>query len=267
RNYWERNMKMIKNGIIHIGRYEKYMKLLRICLHLLIGKSLVKKIYSTEDTAERKELYEKKWNNLRWKFFCKVLLSRKTMSLLFTKDFFKYLPSESKSFGNHFAEKVKRAMTVLPLKENYFLTYILFGNYNEENLPYYLRKENHDLIQTRIDSIKIVSRNCHEFFKNLPNDCISKFNFTNIFEWISEDAFEDLLKETIRVAKNNAVITYRNLLVPRHHPVSLSGFISSNVELSKKLHSIDLSFIYNSYAIENILKQLSGKEVKPCVIE
>ncbi|HSR18062.1 MAG TPA: DUF3419 family protein, partial [Ignavibacteriaceae bacterium] len=81
RNYWERNMKMIKKGIINIGRYEKYMKLLRICLHLLIGKSIIKKIYSSENSLQRKELYEKKWNNLRWKFFCKVLLSRKTMSL------------------------------------------------------------------------------------------------------------------------------------------------------------------------------------------
>jgi S-adenosylmethionine-diacylglycerol 3-amino-3-carboxypropyl transferase len=175
------------------------------------------------------------------------------MSLLFDKAFFKYL-KENFSFGDNFAEKTRRALTELPVKENYFLRYILFGNFDERFLSYYLRRENYELIRSRLDRIKIVTDSCDNYFKSLSADSISKFNFTNIFEWISEEAFEDLLRETSRVAKNGAVITYRNLLVHREHPTRLSNIIESDKILAEQLHKNDLAFIYDNYVVERIIK-------------
>ena len=252
--YWEKNTKLIEKGIIHCGRYENYMKLLKTCLNILIGKRNIISIFFTEDVIERKILFEKKWENLKWKLFTKILLSRRTMSFLFDKGFFKYL-KEDLSFGNHFAEKVKKAFLSLPLNENYFLHYILFGNYDENYLPAYLRKVNYEIIKSRLDRIKIITDSCENYFNILPDNSISRFNFTNIFEWISDEAFENLLKETIRVAKNYAVITYRNLLVPREHPESLSQNIFSNKQVADELHQKDLSFIYNNYVVEKIIKE------------
>jgi S-adenosylmethionine-diacylglycerol 3-amino-3-carboxypropyl transferase len=176
------------------------------------------------------------------------------MSFLFDKGFFKYL-KEDFSFGNHFAEKVKKAFLSLPLKENYFLHYILFGNYDENYLPAYLRKVNYEIIKSRLDRIKIITDSCENYFNILSDNSISRFNFTNIFEWISDEAFENLLKETIRVAKNYAVITYRNLLVLREHPESLSQNIFSNKQVADELQQKDLSFIYNNYVVEKIIKE------------
>jgi S-adenosylmethionine-diacylglycerol 3-amino-3-carboxypropyl transferase len=253
RIYWDQNLKKISKRIIHCGRYEKYMKLLRNWLNLLIGKRIIKKFFEIDDSFERKELFDHKWNNWRWKLLTKILLSRKTMSLLFDKAFFKYL-KENFSFGDNFAEKTRRALTELPVKENYFLRYILFGNFDERFLSYYLRRENYELIRSRLDRIKIVTDSCDNYFKSLSADSISKFNFTNIFEWISEEAFEDLLRETSRVAINGAVITYRNLLVHREHPTRLSNIIESDKILAEQLHKNDLAFIYDNYVVERIIK-------------
>ena len=128
------------------------------------------------------------------------------------------------------------------------------GNYDDRFLPYYLRRENYGLIRNRLHKIKIVTDSCDNFFGRLPADSISKFNFTNIFEWISEEAFEDLLQETIRVATNGAVMTYRNLLVPREHSRSLSNQIVSDKISAEQLHEKDLAFIYNKYVVERIIK-------------
>ncbi len=261
KEYWDGKLKDIKRGVIHCGRYEDYMKLLRRCLRLIVSKRTIKKFFETEDRNIRKLLFEEQWNNRRWKLFTKVLLSRKTMSLLFDEAFFKYLKSEF-SFGEHFAKKVERALTELPIKENYFLRYILLGNYDEAHLPSYLCKENFGVIRNRLNRITIVTDTCDNYFRQLPEDSISKFNFTNVFEWMSEEAFTDLLNETVRVAKNNSVITYRNLLVPRRHPESLSHSIHSESELAGKLHNKDLSFIYDSYIVEQIEKQKI-----PCAIK
>jgi len=251
--FWNGNLKKIKNGIIHCGRYEDYMKLLRKGIRLLVGKRTIKKFFELDDINQRKILYEEKWNNLRWKLFTRALLSRKTMSLLFDEAFFKYL-KENFSFGDHFAEKTRKALTELPVKENYFLRYILLGDYDDRFLPYYLRRENYELIRDRLYRIKIVTDSCDNFFRQMPATSISKFNFTNIFEWISEEVFEDLLKETIRVAKNGALMSYRNLLVPRQHPSTLSDQIVSDKISAEQLHEKDLAFIYNKYVVERIIK-------------
>jgi S-adenosylmethionine-diacylglycerol 3-amino-3-carboxypropyl transferase len=254
RVYWDKNFKKIARGIIHCGRFEKYMKLIRNGLYLIIGKRVINQFFITKSSLERTQLFDKKWNNVRWKLFTRVLLSRRTMSLLFDKAFFAFL-EESFSFGKHFAQKTEWALKKLPIKENYFLSYILLGHfYGKEYLPVYLRRENFKTIKDRVDRIVIVNDNCEHYFSQLADNYISKFNFSNIFEWISAGSFEGLLRQTIRVAKDGAILTYRNLLVPRKHPDSLDHTIRSLDKLAGSLHKTDLSFIYNRFIVEQINK-------------
>ncbi|NIM91624.1 MAG: DUF3419 family protein [Candidatus Aminicenantes bacterium] len=253
--YWDTQEKKIKRGIIHCGRYEAYMRLLkRAIVKPLISRRVLMKFFEIEDPSERTALFHKKWENFRWWFLTRVMLSRRMNTLLFDKAFFTYL-DEKFSFGDHFAQKAKQAITQLPMKENYFLSYILLGKfYSDECLPQYLRPTNYKIIRSRVDRIKIVTDSCEHYFSSLPDSCISKFNFTNIFEWMSDQAYENLLKETIRVAKDKAILTYRNLLVFREHPVTLDNNIQSLKKAAKSLHEQDLSFIYNNYVVEEIHK-------------
>jgi S-adenosylmethionine-diacylglycerol 3-amino-3-carboxypropyl transferase len=254
--FWDGQRKKIQRGIIHSGRYESYMRLLkRIVITPLISKKTLMQFFETEDLAERAVLFRKKWENLRWWFLTRVMLSRRLNTLFFDKAFFVYL-DEKFSFGNHFAEKAKRAITQLPMKENHFLSYILLGKfYDEDNLPLYLKRENYDVIRSRVDRMEIVTDSCENYFSSLPDSSISKFNFTNIFEWMSDAAYEELLRETVRVAKDNAILTYRNLLVFREHPSTLNSNIRSLTKMAKSLHEKDLSFIYNNYVVEEIQKR------------
>jgi S-adenosylmethionine-diacylglycerol 3-amino-3-carboxypropyl transferase len=261
-DFWDNHTKEIKKGLIHSGRYERYMGLLRGVLIVLIGRKTINKIFDAQSSEERKIIYNKKWDNLRWKLFTRVLLSRTIMSLLFTKEFFSYL-NDKISFGDNFAQKVRKAVTELPVKENYFLTYILYGNYNQQHLPPYLQRDNYEKILSRLNRIKIVTGSCENYFKSLPDSAISRFNFTNIFEWVSTEEFENLLRDTIRVAKDKSVITYRNLLVRREHPYVLDKNIESGNELANRLHNIDMSFIYDRYVVEIIFKKETSCFTEP----
>jgi len=253
-NYWNQNTTKIRDGIMHCGRYEKYMRLLGGMLKVLIGRKIINRLFLTQRIEERRRLYDQYWNNYRWKIFTRIMLSRKTMSLLFDKAFFAYL-EESFSFGDHFAHKTEQAFKKLPVRRNYFLTYILYGNYNLFALPEYLRPENFDTVRERVSRIHIVTDTCQNYFSLIEDNSISRFNFSNIFEWMSEVEFENLLRETLRVAKDGSVMTYRNLLVLREHPYILNTSIRSLKELAVNLKSLDLSFIYNNYVVEKIEKE------------
>jgi S-adenosylmethionine-diacylglycerol 3-amino-3-carboxypropyl transferase len=255
RTYWDSQSPKIDEGVIHCGRYEHYMGLLRRWITRLMGRDLIEAFFAVEDCAARAELFHQRWENVWWWLFTKVLLSRITMSLLFDKAFFAYL-GKSFSFGKHFAGKAELALTKLPTRENYFLSYILLGRYyDEEHLPPCLKRENYVTIRDRVGRIEIVCDNCEHFFSSLPDDTISKFNFTNIFEWMSPKVYKKLLEETIRVAWDGAIMTYRNLLVFRERPLSLQAFIHPHRARARLLHEQDLSFIYDNYVVEEIHKK------------
>jgi S-adenosylmethionine-diacylglycerol 3-amino-3-carboxypropyl transferase len=252
--YWDDQDDKILMGILHSGRYEKYMLMLKKWLNMIVGKSLAEQLFACKTDQERQLLYDDKWNNLRWRCFTRIFLSRTMMTALFTGKFFDQL-DESFSFGDHFRSNIKRAITILPLKENYFLAYVLLGKfYDLLNIPVYLRKENFEKVKSRIGRIEIVTGSCKDFFHGIPDDSISKFNFSNIFEWMEPASFENLLKETVRVARDGSILTYRNLLVKRSRPESLARWIKPQKELSEKLHVADRSFIYRAYIVERITK-------------
>ncbi len=263
RSYWDGQAGKIEHGVIDSGRFEEYMKMIRVLLRMTIGDSAIESMFDARDSAGRESVFDSKWNNLRWQFLTNVILSRSTMSFLFTKAFFAQLDTGF-SFGNHFAERARTALIFLNPRESSFLTYILLGGYAcDESLPEYLKRENYDRIRANLDRLEIVTGSCADYFARLPRGCITRFNFTNIFEWMPADQFEATLRETIRVAGDNAVMTYRNLLVHREHPRSLDGFIKSDTTLAGRLHESDRSFMYNNYVVEHIHKREQRWDTKP----
>ncbi len=254
RGFWDNRPEKIEEGLIYCGRYEDYMKLLRKWFGRLVGRKVIHEFFEADGTGSRAALFREKWENLRWRVFTRVLLSRAVMSLLFDKAFFTFV-EESFSFGKHFAGRVEHALTRLPLKDNYFLSFMLLGRYfSEEHLPPYLRRENFEFIRERVGKIEIVEDDCGSYFRTLPDRSISKFNFTNIFEWMSPEDFEELLAETVRVARNGAILTYRNLLVSRERPQSMRSVIHPLRPIAERLHEEDLSFIYKRYVVERVWK-------------
>ena len=253
--FWDARPGTIAKGLIHAGRYERYMRLLRRTVLAGFGRRrLIERMFEAGDWAARQKLYRDRWQGAWWRFLTEVMLSRRLNTLLFDRAFFAYLDRDF-SFGRHFAAKAERALVELPMKENSFLSYILLGRfYGEAFLPVYLRQENFATIRDRLDRVEIVTDSCERFFAGLEDSSISKFNFSNIFEWMSPAAFEALLRETVRVARNGAVLAYRNLLVFRERPPSLSGNIRSRKGLAQALLGTDLSFIYDNYVVEQVEK-------------
>jgi S-adenosylmethionine-diacylglycerol 3-amino-3-carboxypropyl transferase len=253
--YWSNKKADLNRGIIHCGKYERYMHLLKKVFRILIGSKIINELFNASCIEEQRILFQKKWDNFKWKLFCRIFLSRAFASMLFDKAFYKYL-EPSFSFEKYYRSAVRRAVTELPARDNYFLAYILSGNYLIDNLPVYLKKENYQFIRDRVDRIKIVTSGCQEYLSSLPGDTISKFNFTNIFEWMSIEEFTLILLETLRIAKDGAVITYRNHLVTRNRPDIFADKIIPDMKLSLELRKKDRSFIYKAYVVERIKKNI-----------
>lgn len=255
REYWDSKPDVLQSGIVHCGRFEGYLRTVRRCTELLVGRDAIWALFAARSMDERREIYERKWTSLRWKSVTGALLSRSFMSLVFDPAFFAHL-DEPISFGAHFEQILRHAFVTLPVSKSPFLSYALLGYFrSHDSLPVYLREASVPIIRSRLDRVSIVHGDCGTYFRSRPADTFSRFNFTNIFEWMSRDTYEHLLRETIRVARTGAVMTYRNLLVRRSHPPVLNAWISTHGPRAQALHTRDLSFLYRTYVVESIHKE------------
>jgi S-adenosylmethionine-diacylglycerol 3-amino-3-carboxypropyl transferase len=255
RAFWDRRPREISKGIIHCGRFEHYVRLLGALTRTIVGEDVVHRMFCAHSPDERRRIYERFWDTPAWRMLTRLLMSRRFMSFVFDGAFFAQL-EENFSFGRHFEERIRHALIELPPRRSPFLSYALLGTFSEpDSLPLYLHEDNVPLIRNRIDRLNSIDGDCATYFRSCSASTISRFNFTNIFEWMPTDACTELLRDTVRVATDGAVLTYRNLLVRRSCPASLEKSIFPRSGQAASLHERDLSFLYRAYVIEVIHKQ------------
>lgn len=255
RRFWDSNLILIQRGIIHAGRFEQYFKIFRsFVLPFIHSSSTVRQLLGLNDLKSQNKFYNTQWDNWRWRFFIKFFFGNLMKGRGRKKDFYRY--TQIQDIGQHYLERAKYALTQIPIKTNFFIGYILTGTYlQKESMPPYLQENNFQILKKRVDRIIIVNKALEEFARTLPSSSISCFNLSDIFEVMSSNKYEAILRELILIAKPGARLCYWNNLVRRQHLPSLNQFLDLQSELSKKLYKKDRAFFYSNLVIERVLKK------------
>ena len=270
KNYWDFNKEAIENGIIHIGKFEKFFKIFRKrILPFVHNKKRIVKLLEKKSRQERTEYYNSHWNNFRWKLMFKLFFSRYVVGKLGRdKEFFRYA---EKNISEEMKERSRYALCELNPYENPYINYILTGNYRKDCLPYFLRKENFDKIRKNLHKVEIFQSSVEEYLDQIDFK-INKFNLSDIFEYMSAENYSKLMEKIYDNAEDNALLTYWNLIVERNSEkldykktdseIAVTGK-ETNVngkkyermkELDRKLHEKDMTFFYTDFVVEKVIK-------------
>ena len=258
KNYWDFNKEAIENGIIHIGKFEKFFKIFRKrILPFVHNKKRIGKLLEKKSRQERIEYYNSHWNNFRWKLMFKLIFSRYVVGKLGRdKEFFRYA---EKNISKEMKERSRYALCELDSYENPYIYYIMTGNYRLDCLPYFLREENFENIKKNLHKLEIVQNSVEEYLDGIDFK-INKFNLSDIFEYMSLENYRRLMKKIYNNADNNAILAYWNLIVERNSSKleSVEENIKNNFqrleELDKRLHEKDKTFFYTDFVVEKVIK-------------
>ena len=121
-------------------------------------------------------------------------------------------------------------------------------------MPPYLLAENFKTLQSAVDVIDVRTVELGSFLARMPDGSIDAFAFSNIFEWMPTDIFEECLRQTYRVARPDARLCYRNLLVRRRTPSALASLFRPETELAGRLLNRDRSWVYSNFEVAAIPK-------------
>jgi S-adenosylmethionine-diacylglycerol 3-amino-3-carboxypropyl transferase len=251
--YWENHLDIIKIGVINCGKFERYLaKFRKYCLPLIISKKKINKFLLLDSVEKQERFYKTYWDNWRFRLLFKIFFSKKGLEFGRDKQYFKH--SSKDKISDYYLKRVKHSLTEIPVRTNFFMHYILTGTIP---VPFkdhpYLDKSNFNKLKDILNHKKIefIGSDIHEFLKYSKEKLFSKFNLSDIFEAKTQEEYESLLKEIVRVSKNNSIVCYWNNLANKSDHCSINNLIKDK-EKSEKLYKKDRVHFYSRFIVETI---------------
>lgn len=253
--FWDHQDKILTDGFVMNGKYERFIRLAGKFLNLLQGKKRVLGLFSEKTKEEQALYFDKVWNTKRFHYLFKILFNKRMLAKRgLVADYF-HFDDGSKSFAESFYNRSRKAFRDIPVKGNYFVSLYLLGKYSNDNeVPGYLKRENFELIKLRVDRIKIITADAQGWLDSMPAESINCFALSNICELMSEKDTHRLFSAVSETARKNSRIIFRNLMIPREVPEDLRSSIVKDEALSKAIQFNDRSFVYGKVAAYTIYK-------------
>lgn len=270
RKFWDYNLYFIKKGIVYNGLEEKRLKTIGNILKFFIGKEKIENLFGLEKIEEQcrffydyvdgnianqliKLLYSRAFTILRLSYGMFVFSIFPLTGIKRTRD---EVQIDFQLAKNLFSQEkfVEELFTTTPLNDNYFASLMLLGYYTGGDcLPPYLKKEAFITLKKRVDNIKIETSSIQNILQRLPDNTITKFSLSNIFDWVSNIDFMQQLNDISRVGKNQARFCYFSTRIDRNIPDNVME-IQLQKQLAFQLIKDDKTHLYSDLEIGKIIK-------------
>jgi S-adenosylmethionine-diacylglycerol 3-amino-3-carboxypropyl transferase len=246
--FWDEHSKFVEEGIGGCGKFESYFRAFRtIILPLIHTRRRVLALLEGQPREERMAFYGRNWNNWRWQVLFRVFFSRRVMGALGRDpEFFRYVEG---SVSERILARARYALTELEPAKNPYMGWILTGRHSE-SLPFALREENFESIRRNLDKLEWRQAALEEVVES--GGAFDCFNLSDIFEYMSEQNYEEQLRRIISMSRSGARLAYWNMLAPRKRPEALAGDLDELADLAASLFARDKAFFYSAFVVEQV---------------
>jgi S-adenosylmethionine-diacylglycerol 3-amino-3-carboxypropyl transferase len=239
--YFRHHIALVRNGIIHQGKFENYFRIFReYVVPLIHSRKRVDELFRPKTAGEQYRFYHEKWNNMRWRMLFRIFFSRFVMGRLGRDPAF--FREAKTAVGETIYQSAGRHLETTAVFDNPYLDYQLRGRFTV-GLPYFLRPENFEKIRNNISRLQLFKG----YLTDVPNE--GKFdilNLSNIFEYMDKDTFRKQAEYLSTAVNAGSRMAYWNLLVPRKLSEVHNGF----EELP--LTGQDQCFFYQSFNVSRL---------------
>jgi S-adenosylmethionine-diacylglycerol 3-amino-3-carboxypropyl transferase len=250
--FWDANLRLIERGVVVSGRLERYLLAFGKLMRFLYGRKRIMRFFECESLEQQRAYYDKDIDGPLWRTMFDVFFSRTVMTRTKDKEHFRLV--DFRDFGKIFRARAEHAFTRIPSRRNYFLALILLGRYlDEDALPAYLARENFDVMRARVDRVEIVTGEIEQYLLGVPDGTFTRFNVSNLFDWIQTPIFIRLHEEIVRTGRNGARMANWNTLLARAIPSEVLQ-IERLAERGSELLARDRAFLYANFEVGVIRK-------------
>lgn len=250
--FWDARPERVAGGVGDAGKFENYFRLFRTrVLPLVHGRRRVAELLDTpRDPAARRAFYATRWDTWRWRLLFRVFFSRRLMGALGRDPaFFNYVEG---SVADRILARTRHALAELDPTTNPYLHWVLRGTHGAA-LPAALREENFLRIRENLHRFEWHLCTVEDWLARPESPRADAFNLSDIFEYMSPENTEAILRALIARANPGARLAYWNMLVPRSRPESLAAQLRPLPGLAAALHARDKAWFYSRFVVEEVV--------------
>ena len=248
REFWDALPEAVRGGIIHAGKFERYLRAFRRwMLPLVHSRRTIERLRASRSPEERRAFYQREWDTWRWRAVFRVFFSRAVMGRMGRDPAF-FAHVDGVPVGERVLARTRHALTEIPTDSNPYLAYIMTGTYPPEALPRYLRPEHTAAIRARLDRVRLVHGGVQE-----AEGPFHGFNLSDVFEYMSPAEHERLYAELVDRAAPGARLAYWNMLAPRSRPDGEAARVRRLEEAARALHAGDRAWFYGAFHLDEVV--------------
>jgi len=251
RVYWDSRRSTVERGVLDAGVTERFIRGVVAALQLLVHpRSRVERVLACASIDEQRAMFEREWDTPRWRAFFRVLLNRVVFRRAYDPAFFAHL--EQPSFAAHFRSRAEYTLTRLSVRDNYFLHQMLTGSYpahEPDGVPPYLGATGSRAISEASEALTLVDGSVTDYLKTLPEASVSGFALSNICEWLTPAAIDELFAQVARTARPGARLCFRNFVGWTEVPERWRAFVVEDRALGERLIARDRSVVQRRIAV------------------
>lgn len=252
-SFWSRRSVEIERGVIAQGRVEQYFSFIRRLLRLAHSRRRVEELFEQPTLEAQQSFYHERWNTPGWRALF-ALAHKRILDRVLDPSFYRYVDGEG--FAQRLRERAARCITELPVRSNYFLSWILRGRYGSDELgrPAYLAPGAATLLQHCANRLKVHHGDLRDYLRTMPDSSADKFYLSNVSEWLPDDELGPFFAEVARVARDGAIVCYRALMADRPLPASVGALFEERCAQSAALAARDRAFINVGFHVMTVRK-------------
>ncbi|HVF40837.1 MAG TPA: DUF3419 family protein [Gemmatimonadaceae bacterium] len=255
-SYWNANAGMIEKGVMGAGVSERFITALAaIVRNLVHSRERIDRLLACKTLAEQRCLYDREWNNRRWRALFSMLMNRRSFSRTYDPGFFANV--ENPSFSRHFQRLLEHALCDVPVSTNYFLHHMLNGTYpaaTPGGLPPYLDRTANQAIETGLSGLELVDGAFQEYLSLCGDSSVDAIAMSNICEWLPPGEVDGLFAEVIRVARPGARVCFRNFVGHTEVPEQFRSVLVEDVDRGRAAIRRDRSCVQARIAMCTVEK-------------
>ena len=250
RRFWDARPEAITMGIGEAGKFEGYFRLFRNrALPLIHPRPRVTQLLLGGTRAARERFYDDAWDTWRWRLIFHTFFSRLVMGRLGRDPgCFRYVEGD---VARHLLTRTRYALTALNPADNPYLQWILLGRHTTA-LPCALRPDCFAAIRANLDRLEWHCCGLEDWLASHEGLKIDRYNLSDIFEYMSAEAYQRLLKRLACAGRPGGRLAYWNLLAARRRPAEVADRLDPLIPLAGRLHARDRAFFYGDFVLEEI---------------
>lgn len=273
-NYWDRRISFFEGKGWRRSFYYRGTSglLARVVLanvqimHNLRGP--MKELLAARTIEKQRQIYHDKIRHRIWTPWLKWFLSRSfTLTLLGVPwpQRHQIVTQYPGGVSRFIRDSLETVVCELPFHDNYFWRVYFQGHYDLDSCPEYLKKENFDLLRSRLSRLRIHTSTLTDFLKSTPPG-ITRLVLLDHMDWMSS-VHPDLLIEEwnaiLGAASPGARVIFRSAGLKvdfldhlqveyRGKKQELGSLLTYHPDLAQKLHARDRVHTYGSFHIADL---------------